>query len=100
MMDVYQVGPDDPDECPRSEYLWMVHHYTIGSWEGSGTAVALRPDGKLDIFYLGHCSCYGPFDRLDPDTVTVDEFLREPDSVHDPNYQSEIVNKVRELLRR
>lgn len=84
----------------KDGYVWLVYYYSqeYSVYEGEGQAVGLLEDGKLDIFDLGHCSCYEPFHEFPVATVSPEDFLREPDSVHDPVYMPEIVEKVRELL--
>jgi len=98
-MQVYCLG----DECEtpsESSFVWYVYDYWEGSYEGGGHAVGLGIDGLLSVGDLGHCSCYGPMEVWSPTDMTIDEFFRPKDSVHDYDCPASIVEKVRELLGR
>ncbi len=41
----------------------VAYWYGTGSYEGTGYAIIQHEDGKWDQDYLGHCSCYGPFEH-------------------------------------
>ena len=43
--------------------VWYIYH--TAPYEGSGCAVFER-DGRFNEANLGHCSCYGPWDRSIP----------------------------------
>ena len=102
-MKIYQVGPDDAYDEPQNDerYLWLVYWYEIGDYCGDGEAVALGVDGKLYVYGLGHCSCYGPFDEWGvnrSDGIAVEDFLKERDSIHDLQFRDEVEEQVRKLL--
>ena len=101
-MKVYQVGPDCPYDLPDQDerYEWLVYYYEDWGYDGSGEAVALTKDGYLQHYDLGHCSCYGPFDAWGNSSgqTTVEEYFRESDNIHDPDYKDEVKIKVAELL--
>ena len=68
-MNVYSVGDEDLSDGELDDFepgsaVWCVYAYTMDGYEGSGEAVVLRDTGDLDIYYLNHCSCYGPTDNL------------------------------------
>jgi hypothetical protein len=98
-MDVYNVGVEEPWDLPSDGYVWLVYSYDVYSqYEGGGEAIGLsEEDGMLYIYNLGHCSCYGPFDSVCV-SMTVEEYLRPKDSVHDFDPKSDVDKKVRELL--
>lgn len=101
-MEVYQVGPDDPGVCQDERFSWVVHHYAIGDYDGSGEAVAFcKETGLLHILGLDHCSCYGPLeDGLDGGrTMTVEEFLADQqETIFDYQPSCEVMGMVRSLL--
>lgn len=39
------------------------YHYKSGNWEGEGYIIVRNGD-QYGIDSLGHCSCYGPLDRI------------------------------------
>lgn len=103
-MDIYKVGKcelADWDFTDLKEYSWIVYDYDGGGYDGWGTAVAYK-EGLLYCKDLGHCSCYGPMDCWETSCtkVTVDEFLRDKDSIMDYDCNDPIKSKVRELLGR
>lgn len=58
--------------------VFMVYDYESGSYDGNGTALYKNQAGKWGVEYLGHCSCYGPFDSFDANDAkfnTLDEVL-------------------------
>lgn len=63
----------------REGCRWVITEYTSGDYEGSGQAVAMYDDDKIYIFGLGHCSCYGPTENLDPEVYPVEDFLKRMD---------------------
>lgn len=75
-MNVININ-DDPyvcaGDCPDGT-IWVVTDYSIGSYEGSGDAYCY--DGK-SFYYksLGHCSCYGPFERNGWEPIYKEEML-------------------------
>lgn len=103
-MQIYQVGSDVPElydyELVDDDYEWLVHSYSNGYYDGYGQAVALHKNGTVYVKSLDHCSCYGPFDSWETSSlkITVEELLREKDSVHDIHISEDIMTKVRELL--
>lgn len=102
-MRCFNVGPDDlTSDLAQFEdrYEWVVYWYESGDYDGGGEAVALRKDGKIDVWNLSHCSCYGPLDEWDhkPDVYSVEEFLRDKENIHDLTVKSEVEKKARRLL--
>lgn len=103
-MKIYNVGPDELCDWDLEQvgegYDWLVYWYEVGCYDGDGEAVALRKDGMVEIKCLGHCSCYGPMDdwATGISEVSLEELLRDKDSVHDIAVREEIMSKVRELV--
>lgn len=104
-MQIYNVGPDRFDESDfkyvplDQEYKWAVVWYIHYGPEGDGEVVALGMDGLLHYKGLGHCSCFGPLDEWEAcETVTIEEFLRPKDSIHDLEFRKEVEQLVRSLL--
>lgn len=113
-MDVYNVGPCElssyeTDQIKaRRDYNWLIVWYEQGSYEGSGLAVGLRTDGKVDFYNLDHCSCYGPTEGEAYDTknslyeasklLSGDE-IGKPRTPQDYDYAqwSEVNKKFREI---
>lgn len=60
-----------PPTLPEGGVRWAAYFYTYGDYEGDGIAVTgvSRATGMLQdewaIWPLGHCSCYGPGERVD-----------------------------------
>lgn len=75
MSTVYvSVGKDDISEfdcekLQKYEYTHFVYWYQQGSYEGSGLGAGLYADGKIDLWDLGHCSCFGPTENDAYETV-------------------------------
>ena len=104
-MRVYNVGPDqlkdyDLAYVKEDGYEWLIYWYEEGYYDGSGEAVALRKDGQLVIKNLGHCSCYGPMEDWETGAtiVSVGEFLKPKDSVHDITVMEAVMSEARKLL--
>lgn len=104
-MQIYNVGPDSFDESDFEnilrdyEYKWIVVYYINYGWEGDGELLALGMDGVLHHKALGHCSCFSPLDEWDQcEKITIEEFLRVKDSIHDIEFREEVDEKVRSLL--
>lgn len=104
-MQIYNVGPDGFSESDFEfvlrdhAYHWVVIWYFDERWSGWGELVALGMDGLIHYKDLGHCSCYGPLDEWEQcGKMTVEEFLREKDSIHDIDFRKEVNEKVRSLL--
>jgi hypothetical protein len=105
-MEIYNVGKDELRDWNFTDikgelYRWMVYDYVDGGYDGDGTAVAYREDaGLLYCKNLSHCSCYGPLDSWETSCVkmTVEEFLRDKDSIMDYDCKDAIKRKVRELV--
>lgn len=65
----YMQGPSQPlDECNLEKFdklqldeVW--YWYASAPYEGSGY-VLMRRGEQYDLADLGHCSCYGPTDRI------------------------------------
>ena len=58
------VGEYDLEKIARINFDLFVYSYERGSYDGSGFAI-WRVGGKWFYHELGHCSCYGPFERID-----------------------------------
>jgi hypothetical protein len=96
-MKTYQLGPDEPYDLPDDGFVWLIHSYVSGDYEGHGEAVALQEDGKIRVWYLGHCSCYGPFES-GGDLISVESLLAPKESIHDIDVSDEILQLVRQLV--
>jgi hypothetical protein len=86
-----QVGPDSLDSCCDflrpienfTKYPWFIYWYEIGSYDGTGMAIAVTNDDVVACYDLGHCSCYGPLDSSNqPVYYPLNEFLTF--DVYDP----------------
>jgi hypothetical protein len=104
-MEIYKIGPNDLEDYELNhidpeKYKWVVYHYVIGSYDGSGELVALpkKPDGFLRCINLSHCSCYGPLERFSPTKIRIVDFIKGPDNHIDDDY-SLVRDKVLELLK-
>lgn len=53
------------DENALEEFgiQFAIYYYECDGYEGLGTCLCYK-DGKWYTHDLGHCSCYGPFDRF------------------------------------
>ena len=101
-MQVYNDGPCELSEYDLDHILadlveWVVYWYDLDWYDGSGQMVALRKDGQLEVLNLVHCSCYGPLDGWGGTLITVENFFRKAESIHDDDY-SRLNGKVAELL--
>lgn len=102
-MKIYNVGVDelseyDYNELPK-DLVWFVYRYEYGYYDGSGEAVGMNSEGKLLVGNLGHCSCYGPCEGMGQGQyITVEEFLRKKESIHDYDCSDSVKAKVLELL--
>jgi len=47
----------------QKDIKWIVYDYQRSSYEGAGFALVCWKDGKIDLFNLSHCSCYGPTEK-------------------------------------
>jgi hypothetical protein len=104
-MNIYNVGLDElglgslQELADKNKFDWLVYSYCGGDWEGDGQAILLGKDGFLYTTNLGHCSCHGPEDGFyDLCRMTIEEFLREKDSIFDFECKDAVGLKVRELL--
>ena len=104
-MEVYCLNHEAYDEycfegC-KDQYEWLVYWYESGYYDGQGQAVALRKDGLLELYDLGHCSCYGPFDAfgMNASKITQEQFFEEEKNVLDSIQYDEIRKKVVKLLK-
>ena len=43
---------------------FLIYYYVDEGYEGYGNALFYK-DGNWYTHYLGHCSCYGPFEEVD-----------------------------------
>lgn len=76
-----------PDDMFKDADL-MVTDYETQPYEGSGDALVLRKN-KVEYYYLGHCSCYGPFENGSAEIVSLEEFK---------NQNSEVTNRWSDKL--
>ena len=53
----------DEDDLINFNIQFAIYHYTNEGYEGMGQCLAYK-DKKWYTHDLGHCSCYGPFDRF------------------------------------
>jgi hypothetical protein len=92
----YKVGPDEVSES--CDYIWVVHWYEIGNYEGHGEAVSW--DGKnYRLHSLSHCSCYGPEDGLaSGDIFSLDDIFGDTIRLGF-DIKPEIMEKLRELIQ-
>ncbi len=96
----YDIGPDGLDcdeELAGGSYRWAVCHYTNGGYEGHGYMVAMGTDGRLYVWNLSHCSCYGPLDD-GPTITTVSEYLKPDETIFTDPAEDALKAKVAELL--
>lgn len=66
MSKTYSIGPDElaDYEISKVDADILIYYYEQAvSYGGDGYAIAVK-DGRVDMFGLGHCSCYGPTDDL------------------------------------
>lgn len=105
-MEFYSIGPDEvyefevDDEVEKEKYVWTVCWYEVMEYHGCGEAITLGKDGLLYYSNLSHYSgdCAMRYWGKGCSTMTVDEFFREKDSIHDLDFREEIKVKVRSLL--
>lgn len=76
-MEIVALNDDINDEIGFDNTLYkkVVYHYVDGDYDGWGELIALNNENLLEVFDLGHCSCYGPLDNAAYETVTVQEYL-------------------------
>lgn len=105
MCEIYDLGPEcftgDIDLYIKGDqYEWIVCYYeNYDGYSGGGEIVALRKDGLLEFRDLAHCSCYGPLEEWGTNTpMTIEEYLRPKNSIHDFAPGEVVDAKVRELL--
>ena len=96
-MEKYSVGKDEIDWGWHhiQDVDWFVYWYENGYYEGNGFAVAKRGN-ELELYNLGHCSCYGPLENNPFDKISIERFLEG--RVTD-NIPEEVSTKVLELLK-
>ena len=75
---IYKACGDDIDAQDFDEAIglsgfeWLVYYYEAGAYEGSGYFVAKHKSEMTCIVdNLGHCSCYGPTDRIDTKAIPI-----------------------------
>lgn len=79
----------------------FAYWYEQGSYEGSGNAI-LKCEGKYHLFSLGHCSCHGPTEYINENTVatggyeTLDQLL----SACSAEYRAKEIQCLAELIRK
>ena len=61
--DLESLGDWEWKEMPLGT-IHFIYWYSCGSYEGSGEALILLGDGTVLLHNLGHCSCYGPMERV------------------------------------
>jgi len=104
-MKIYSLGPDNLEDyeltqITEDQFEWLVYSYENYGYEGGGDAVALGKDGSLYYSSLSHCSCYGPTESWPDKKMSIEEFLRDKDNVHDYHFMEEVDKKVRALLKK
>lgn len=64
----------DVERLKQESFDEVWYSYLSGSYEGSGQMIYRKGDlwGHHD---MGHCSCYGPIDQLNPDLRPLNELL-------------------------
>jgi hypothetical protein len=60
---VEELGESELSELNNHRAEVAFYWYGSGSYEGSGELIFLR-EGKWHLCDLGHCSCYGPEERI------------------------------------
>jgi hypothetical protein len=105
-MKIYSVGKDelcdwDFNDIKQEKYKWVVYEYENYGYEGGGHAVAMDHEGTLYCKDLGHCSCYGPLDSWETGCtkMSVEEFLKDKESILEYDCTDVIKNKVRCLVK-
>lgn len=84
---VHTVGKQENELSPVcfiSDYYWKLFvnknideiwgWYEEGNYEGSGEIVCREKD-KYKLIDLSHCSCYGPFECFEEDSIYADDYL-------------------------
>lgn len=103
-MKIYNVGSDALPQYIEREaeerFVWFVYDYKYDGIEGGGEAVGLDPEGLLHCYNLDHCSYDGPIDDIgrEDECVSLDEFLKPKESVHDWNCSQAIRDQVARLV--
>lgn len=73
---------DDPGQCDYGNAQLVVTDYEEREYDGSGTALVLCDDGRVEEINMGHCSCYGPWDEAAVGTwPSVEAFRQAQDDV-------------------
>lgn len=81
----------------EKDYVWVVYHYENYGYEGEGELVGF--DGEnLDIYQLGHCSCYGPLDSS-PETISKDKYLNSTNALDTDTRYGNVREKVLKLIQ-
>lgn len=100
---IVNVGPDELgeyefDKFPDFDFFVYYYEDHHEDYYGAGNAIGyFAADGKLRLYNLGHCSCYGPGDSEcgDATVVTPEEFFED---VQVSAGFEKLTEKVRELL--
>lgn len=79
---------------PRADLL--VYYYRYDDWEGSGMAI-WRENDKYGYAYLGHCSCYGPFENIDSILYSLEQIKRLSNS---DSYEWKYAPSVLDILEK
>ncbi len=106
-MHIYNVGEKelpgwDLGEIDPEKFEWFVYEYDPwGQYEADGQGVAYGKDGFLYCKDLGHCSCYTAMCGWQNEAIkmTVEEFIRDKDSIFDYTVSEAVLVKVKELIQ-
>jgi len=101
-MKIVNVGPDEVELSEIVESYpnatVVVYDYERGDWDGDGWAVIRFEDG-WNIIGLGHCSCFGPFDKHVEGTAVFDTLDEAVSSYSMDPWEVARFNKVVEAAR-
>lgn len=109
-MRLIQVGPDKLDEydidreADHSHIDYLIYWYKDfpnedDGWLGNGQAAGIGKDGLIYIYNLENklSSFYSAINTWE-ERLTYDEFFAQQESIHDPYYRQEIIDKVKEYV--
>jgi len=79
------------------EPVWAAYWYEYGDYEGDGEMVVFDGEYLYDAC-LGHCSCFGPMENDLLERLGTPGELFDDEVLSAPDWQENLVVKVRELL--
>jgi hypothetical protein len=100
---VINIGPMELEfeieDLEKTNASVVVYWYDQEFYEGYGFA-AWELNGKFGYHALGHCSCYGPTDHLDPRVLWTAEEMETvvSNSDYDYDHAPEVWSKLKEVL--